>query len=89
MTPREIERRQKRLRFHDDFLHQESLKRGRGGLEKLLREAKRKLTAARGIPWGLAMINMCGCDDNITGAAKAINIPNTTLLQEGPAVLAR
>ena len=39
MTPREIERRQKRLRFHDDFLHQESLKRGRGGLEKLLREA--------------------------------------------------
>ena len=40
----------------------------------------RKLTATRGIPWGLAMINMCGCDDNITGAAKAINIPNTTLL---------
>ena len=41
MTPREIERREKRSRFpYDDFLHQELLKRG--GLEKLLRELPRK-----------------------------------------------
>eukprot|EP00964_Phaeocystis_antarctica_P040613 scaffold23216_cov61-Phaeocystis_antarctica.AAC.1 len=38
---------------------------------------------------GLAMINLCGCDDNISDA-KA-NMPNTTVLspRSGAAVLAR
>jgi len=62
MTPREIARREKRSRFyHDDFLA--AVEQNEAGFRSCFRKLPFKPMATRGIPWGLAMINLCGCDE--------------------------